>query len=183
MRSMSEPDVSDLITVAQAIAILDAAAVEPRIGACKLTAAAGKRLAQEIRADRDYPPFDKSLMDGFAVRAADIASNASSLRIVGEVRAGQPGEISLEKGRAIAVMTGAMMPPGADSVVPIEFVQRDGEQIHLTKSGDFTRFISARGSDCVAGRTILNRGDILNAAQLAAAATVGAGVVEVFDSP
>src|SRR5438874_7205065 len=69
---MSEPAVSDLLTVAQAISIIDATPVAPRLVEVPLQEAQGLRLAEDLRADRNYPPFDKSLMDGFAVRCADL---------------------------------------------------------------------------------------------------------------
>ena len=71
---MSEPDISDLLTVAQAIAILDAVEVRSRAVDVPLADADGLILAQDVTADRDYPPFDKSLMDGYAVRCADVAA-------------------------------------------------------------------------------------------------------------
>ncbi len=67
---MGEPDVSDLITVREAVEIIDRAPVRPRVVTVPLAEARGLRLAEDLHADRDYPPFDKSLMDGFAVRAA-----------------------------------------------------------------------------------------------------------------
>ena len=82
---MSEPAVDDLITVAEAAAILDAVEIEPRREVVPLLGAAGRRLAEEVVADRDYPPFDKALMDGYAVRAGEPAG---VFEVVGEVPAG-----------------------------------------------------------------------------------------------
>src|SRR5262245_43243075 len=89
MRIMSEPDVSNLLTVAQAIEIIDSVPISPRLVTQPLLKSTGLRLAGDIKSDRDYPPFDKSLMDGFAIRAADAHSTAFTLRIVGEVAAGK----------------------------------------------------------------------------------------------
>ncbi|MGB7161284.1 MAG: hypothetical protein WBD40_24715, partial [Tepidisphaeraceae bacterium] len=128
---MSEPDVSDLLTVEQAIAIIDRAAVVPRAVDIALSDADGLVLAQDIVADRDYPPFDKSLMDGFAVRCEDVAAKAqATLTVVGEIAAGQQATAhrDLAPGEAFAIMTGAPMPDGADGVVPVEDVE------HLTPS-------------------------------------------------
>jgi molybdopterin molybdotransferase len=77
---MTEPDVSQLLSVAEAIAVIDAVEVTPRIVSVPLGEARGLYLAQDLAADRDYPPFDKSLMDGYAVRAADVASAPATLR-------------------------------------------------------------------------------------------------------
>src|SRR5437660_1433821 len=115
---MTEPDVSDLITVQQAIAILDAAPVRPRTRCVSIHDALGLRLATEILADRDYPPADKSLMDGFALRSADVKPGVE-LKVVGETRAGQSSDRAIGSGEALAIMTGAPLPSGADGVVPI----------------------------------------------------------------
>src|SRR5688572_16558294 len=98
---MSEPDVSDLLTVEQAIAIIDAVAVSPRAVDVALAEADGLVLAQDVLADRDYPPFDKSLMDGYAVRCADLgAASQVTLKIVGEVAAGATAARGLAPGEA-----------------------------------------------------------------------------------
>ena len=179
---MSEPDVSHLITVQEAIAILDAVPVELRAQKVNLADALGRYLAQDLPADRDYPAFEKSLMDGFAVRNSDL-SNAGALNLVGEVRAGETSSQQLEAGQAMSIMTGAPLPRGADAVVPIEFAQRQGNRVQVTKAGDYTRFVAHSGSDCRAGTVVLQRGIKLGAAQLAVAATIGAAEIEVYDHP
>src|SRR5690348_4980302 len=122
---MSEPDVSDLLAVAQAIEVIDAADVAPRVIDVALVDADGLVLAEDLLADRDYPPFDKSLMDGYAVRCADLAGKSqATLKVVGEVAAGQSADRPLAPGQALAIMTGAPMPEGADGVVPVEDTQR-----------------------------------------------------------
>lgn len=176
---MSEPDVSDLMTVQQAIAILDVAPVTTRTKRIALCEALGHYLAQEIVADRDYPPFEKSLMDGFAVGNL----GAGEFRVVGEIRAGEMSDRALAPGETMAIMTGAPLPRGAEGVVPIEFAERSGDSMRITRSADFSRFVARRGSDCAAGAVVLSRGTQLQAPQLAAAATVGAHQVEVYDSP
>ena len=121
---MSEPDVSDLITVQQAIEILDAAPVEPRIQRANLPDAMGMYLGEDVRADRDYPAFEKSLMDGFAIRTSD---QSQALQLVGEIRAGERSSRELTAGQAMSIMTGAPLPAGADGVVPVEFAEvREG---------------------------------------------------------
>src|SRR5690348_8538334 len=117
---MTEPDVSDLLTVQQAIAVLDSVEVSPRSVRVPLSDARGLILAEDLAADRAYPPFDKSLMDGYAVRAADVATTPVTLRVVGEVAAGQSAGRAVGAGEAMAIMTGAPIPAGADGVVPVE---------------------------------------------------------------
>src|SRR4051812_8601861 len=103
---MSEPDVTDLITVDRAIEILDAVDVHPRTRRVNLLDAQGLNLAQDITADRDYPPFDKSLMDGFALRNGD----GDNLHIIGEIRAGEISDQPLAPRQAMSIMTGAPLP-------------------------------------------------------------------------
>lgn len=181
---MSEPDVSDLLTVAQAIQIIDATPVMPRTEEIPLADAQGRILAQDIASDRDYPPFDKSLMDGFAVRSADVAAGPTVLKVIAEVRAGQSATQPVGPGQAIAIMTGAPLPPGADGVVPVEetVTETDGN-IRIARPGTPQRYIAKAGSDLRASQIILLAGARLEAAQLAAAATVGAAKVKVFARP
>ena len=181
---MSEPDVSDLMTVAQAIAVIDAAKVTPRIITVPLETAQGGVLAEDVRCDRDYPPFEKSLMDGFAVRCADVKTAPVELRVVGEVAAGAVASKSLGAAEAMAIMTGAPLPPGADGIVPVEDTQRlDPARVRIVQATTPGRYIARQGSDATAGQVILRAGMRLEAAQLAAAATVGAATVKVFAAP
>jgi molybdopterin molybdotransferase len=182
---MNEPDVSDLISVARAIAIIDAQPVRPRIERVALRNALGMRLARPLSVDRDFPPFDKSLMDGYALRAADAAKAPVDLIIAGEVAAGaaapQPG---VQTGCAIAIMTGAPAPQGADCVIPVEDTQRiDERTVRLMKSPAPGAHISRRGGEAVAGQIALPVGARLEAGRIAVAAAIGAAQVEVFARP
>jgi molybdopterin molybdotransferase len=180
---MSEPDVSQLLTVAQAIQIIDAARASPRVVRMPLSAAQGLCLAEDLVADRDYPPFDKSLMDGFAVRSADVASAPAALRVVGEIAAGQRADRAVRPGEAYAIMTGAPIPPGADGVVPVEDTRVEGEVVHVLSSGSPQRFVARQGADLAQAQPVLCRGARLEAAQLAAAAMIGAAEVNVYVRP
>lgn len=181
---MSEPDVTDLMTVAQAMAVIDAAKVTPRAISIPLHDAQGLILAEELRCDRDYPPFEKSLMDGFAIRCADVRTIPAELRIIGEVAAGAVAMQTLEAGQTMAIMTGAPLPPGADGIVPVEDTQRiDNGRVRVCSATSPGRYVAKRGSDAKAGQVILRAGMRLGAAQLAAAATVGAAQVKVYAAP
>ena len=180
---MSEPDVSELLTVAQAIDVLDGVAVKPRVVDVALADADGLVLAADVVSDRDYPPFDKSLMDGYAVRCADLtATSPVTLNVVGEIAAGQQAARDLAAGEAFAIMTGAPMPAGADGVVPVEDTEL-AETVRILRSTTPGRFIAKRGSDVRGGATVLRRGVRLGPAQLAVAASVGASRVAAFAKP
>jgi molybdopterin molybdotransferase len=179
---------SSLLTVTQAIALIDALPIQQRRIRLPLHQSAGHRLAEDIRADRDYPPFDKSLMDGYAVRSADIATVPASLQVIGESAAGQPASRAISAGEAMAVMTGAPIPPGADAVVPIEqtdstsFV-KSGFRVGILQSTPSGHAIAPRGSDSPQSHLLLPAGTLLRAPQIAVAASVGASAVNVFDRP
>jgi len=180
---MGELDVSQLMTVAQAMTAIDAAPVAPRVTRLSLKDAAGRRLAREVVADRDYPPFAKSTMDGFAVRSADVLKTPAELQVVGRIAAGRALAAALEAGQAAAIMTGAPLPSGADGVVPVEETEERDGAVRILKADGITRFVAQRGSDCVKGKLVLPKGTVLGPAQIAVAASVGAAEVEVFELP
>jgi molybdopterin molybdotransferase len=90
----------------------------------------GRVLAEPIRADRDFPPFPRATRDGFAVRADDLASGVTLLRVVGQVRAGDSYDLPLASGEAVEIMTGAAVPPGADAVVMVEYTERKSQEVN-----------------------------------------------------
>lgn len=151
-----------------------------------LLESAGFRLAEDLRTDRDYPPFRKALMDGYAVRCQDILKTPTELQCVGEIAAGQSAKAPLEAGQAMAIMTGAPLPDGADGVVPVEDVERraaPGEVIRIMRAPSPNRYIAQRGSDGAVGKVVLRRGTILGPAQIGVAASIGASSVNVFLPP
>jgi molybdopterin molybdotransferase len=100
------------------------AAGERTSEAVLLMQALGRVLAEPIHADRDFPPFARATRDGFAVRADDLASDITTLRVVGQVRAGDTYDLPVASGEAVEIMTGAAVPAGADAVVMVEYTER-----------------------------------------------------------
>ena len=135
--------------------------------------ALGHVLAQEIRADREYPPFHRSTRDGYAVCARE-ATKSSTLRCVGEIKAGDTVFAPLDPGTCIQIMTGAAVPPGADAVVMIEFTRRSGDAVTFDRDTQPGQNIVPQGSEAHAGDLILRPGLRLGFAELAIAAQVGA---------
>jgi len=184
-----ELDVSNLLSVSDAIKIIDALPVQTRSIELPLESAAGFRLAKDLRADRDFPDFDKSLMDGYAVRSADVSDAPVALEVIGELAAGGNSIGSVGANQAVAVMTGAPLPPGADAVVPVEQTDSParfaaaGGQVRILRSSAPGRCVAQRGSDCVRGAIVLPAGTKLSAAQIAVAAGIGAASVPVWDRP
>lgn len=182
---MPEPDVSELMTVPQAMAIIDAAAVHPRLQRLPLNESLGLYLAEDLKSDREAPPFDKSLMDGYAVRSQDVPTAPRELTVVGQIAAGGSSQKSLGPGEAIAIMTGAPLPPGADAVIPVEYTQIIGQtnRIIIQQPASPSQCIASRGSDYPASTVLLKSGTLLGPAQIAVAASIGAAVVPVHARP
>ena len=147
-----------------------------------LREALGRVLAHDIVSDRDYPPFDRSIRDGYAVRAADTHPNAQ-LNCGGELKAGDPPSVSVSAGSCIQIMTGAALPAGADAVVMIEHTSREGDSVKLDRAVKSGQHVVRKGSEQEAGQTVLAAGTRLGFAELAAAAQVGAAHPVVTRKP
>jgi molybdopterin molybdotransferase len=144
--------------------------------------ALGFVLAQELKTDREYPPFDRSTRDGYAVRSNEAAPGAQ-LKCVGEIKAGDTVRESLASGTCVQIMTGAAVPAGADAVVMIEQTQREGDRVRFERAARAGQNIVPRGSEAAAGQTILTPGMRLGYAELALAAQVGAVQLQCAQRP
>jgi molybdopterin molybdotransferase len=160
-----------------------AAAAEPATSTVLLSNARGRVLATEIRADRDYPPFDRSTRDGYAVRSSDIERTPVVLDCAGEARAGRPWNGELGAGACIEIMTGAPLPRGLDAVVMLEHVQADGGRIRFTQPAAAGQNIVQRGSEARAGTVVLPRGRRLSAGEAGLLASLGVHTVPVYSQP
>jgi molybdopterin molybdotransferase len=144
--------------------------------------ALGHVLAQEVRADREYPPFNRSTRDGYAVRAAE-ATQGAALRCIGEIKAGDTVLTPLAPSACIQIMTGAAVPPGADAVVMIEFTTRNGDIISFQRDTSPAQNIVPQGSEARSGDLVLCPGIRLGFAELAIAAQVGAANLLCYQKP
>lgn len=144
-----------------------------------LDAADGRVLAEPALADRDFPAVDRSVRDGFAVRAADTPGR---LRIAGEIRAGAASEAAVGSGDAVEIMTGAPLPAGADAVVMVEHVRREGDMIEAP-AAESGQFISRQGEEVRAGGVLVPAGRRIGYAEIAALAAAGRTSVQVFAQP
>ena len=152
-----------------------------------LRAADGRIAAREAVARVAVPGFDNSAMDGFAVRAADVASAGEQapreLRIVDESRAGRPATAELGAGEAIAISTGAMVPAGADAVVRVEDTDRSGETVAVGAAAEAGANIRRAGEDVREGDVLLEPGARIGPAALGALAAGGIAAVECSRRP
>lgn len=137
----------------------------------------GRVLAEDVLADRDYPPLDRSVRDGFAVRSADLPGELS---IAGEVRAGGLFEGELAAGEAIEIMTGAPLPRGADAVVMVEHSVIGEGKVRIDRSVRHGDNINRRASEAAQGRVLLEAGSRIDYAAVALLAACGHPRVRVF---
>ena len=144
--------------------------------------ALGFVLAEEVKTDREYPPFHRSTRDGYAVRAAQAAAGAT-LRCVAEIKAGDTVAQPLAQGTSVQIMTGAAVPDGADAVVMIEHTSRDADSVRIDRAAQPGQNVVPRGSEAKRGETILSPGTRLGYAELALAAQVGATQLRCASKP
>ena len=143
----------------------------------------GYTLAEEIFADRDSPAADRSAMDGYAVRFTDIAQCPSSLNLTGEVSAGSPERPEVLHGTCVRVLTGAIIPPGADTVVRVEDTTETNSIVvfhKIIKSGSNIR---KQGEEAKKGDLLFSPGTVLGAAQIGLCAAVGKAELNVYSRP
>jgi molybdopterin molybdotransferase len=142
--------------------------------------AAGRVLAEDARAAVDLPPFPSSAMDGFALRAADTPGR---IPVVARIAAGTPAPRALAPGEAMAIATGGVVPDGADSVIPIEYVVEHDNEVEIRSTVDQGDNVRPRGGDAAAGDTVAARGARLGAAQVGALAAAGIAQVTCARRP
>jgi molybdopterin molybdotransferase len=135
---------------------------------------AGRVTSEPARALVDLPPFPSSAMDGFAVRAADLPG---TLPVVGQVAAGRPASRALGAGEAMAISTGGVVPDGADSVVPIEYVVQHDNSIDVAEPVAVGAHVRTRGGDVAAGDVVVAGAVRIAAVQLGALAASGVAAV------
>ena len=157
---------------------------EPFSEVIRLEAAYGRVLMENAFADRDYPSLRRSLRDGFAVHSADLPG---TLRVIGEVRAGDSSQAPLAHGEALAIMTGAPVPEGADAVVMIEHVANGGwnsdKEVLIERPADPGQFINLRGAEAGIGSVLLPSGTKLDGSHIASLAMIGETHVSVSKKP
>lgn len=145
--------------------------------------ALGRVLAQDVAAQRTQPPDALSAMDGYAVRAADVAQAPATLVLIGEVAAGHPFDGTVGPGQTARIFTGGVMPDGADTVVIQENTARDGDRVVIQKPIAKARNVRAQGIDFTQGQMLLPRGRKLTDRDLMLAAAMNHPAVSVHRRP
>jgi len=150
-----------------------------------LLSGAGRVLAEAIVADRDFPPFARATRDGYAVRAEDVAQVPARVDVIGEIKAGNSpsGSSNVGQGQAVAIMTGAPLPAGADAVVMVEYTSQTGTSVEIKRSVKSGENFVERSAEARQGQMLLDRGTRLDHAGIAIAASVGKSRLQVFRKP
>ncbi|HXM49205.1 MAG TPA: gephyrin-like molybdotransferase Glp [Pyrinomonadaceae bacterium] len=148
-----------------------------------LSEALNRVLAEDIIADCDLPPFDRAQMDGYALRAADVANTPARLGVVGESAAGSGWHKEMKTGEAVRIMTGAPVPLGADAVQQVELTRESDGEVEILERVDVGRSIVRRASEIKAGETVLRAGEEIYAAMIATLASFGYAQVKVGRRP
>ncbi len=148
-----------------------------------LIGARGRVLSETITARLTQPPFDSSAMDGYAVRAEDLARVPVTLTIVGESQAGKRHAEALSPGQAVRIFTGAPLPAGADTVVIQEDTERSGDAMRVTEAPEPGANVRLSGGDFRQGETLLEAGRRLDAAGILLAASAGHARLPVRAKP
>ena len=145
-----------------------------------LEAAYGRVLSAAVLSDRDYPSLRRSLRDGFAVHAADVPG---TLKVRGEIRAGEEQSVALNRGEALEIMTGAPVPDSADAVIMVEHVLRQGDSIVVDRSAEAGQFINPRAAEATRGAVLISAGVKIDASHISTLAMTGTTGVPVVRRP
>jgi molybdopterin molybdotransferase len=174
-----------MISISQAIQIVLQQAPRLTSEAVALPEATNRVLAEDIVADTDLPPFDRAQMDGYAVRAADVANTPAQLKIVGESAAGSGWHHEMNAGEAVRIMTGAPVPAGADAVQQVELTHESNGAgtVEILESVEAGRSIVRRAAEIKSGATVLRAGEDINAQTIATLASFGYAQVKVGRRP
>lgn len=174
-----------MITIERAQNIIRRALPQPGVQSLALDEAAGLFLAEDVRAPEPLPHFDNSAMDGYAVALASLpgGSEMVELPVVGEAQAGRPYTDALGPGQAVKISTGAVVPEGADRVIPVEKTEERSEHVRLHDRCVEGDHIRRTGEEVVAGAIIARARDQLTPPLIGRLASFGIGQVEAFRPP
>ncbi|MBZ5569887.1 MAG: molybdopterin molybdotransferase MoeA [Acidobacteriia bacterium] len=156
----------------------------PEAEECQLLRCGGRVLAETVLADRDFPPFPRATRDGYALRAATVATVPARLKLVGEIRAGGPPQsLEIHERECVEIMTGAPVPGSADAVVMVEHTSRTGGTVEIQRRVVAGENIVPAGAEAKRGDALLRSGTRLSPAAVAVAGSCGRRELHVFKRP
>jgi molybdenum cofactor synthesis domain-containing protein len=145
--------------------------------------ALGRVLAEPVVSPEPVPPFPNTAMDGYAVRADDVAHPPVRLKIIGTLAAGHAADTTVGPGQALRIMTGAPFPPGADAVAIVENTTAEGDEVLVTAPAKAGEHVRAAGEDIEAGQQVFAAGELLSPGHLGVLCSVGCKKVSVVPAP
>ena len=172
-----------MIPIPEAIKIIKSKTSPPHAETIDLADSIGRVLAEIVKADMDLPPFDRSQMDGFAVRVDDTKNAPAHLRIIGESVAGSGFDKKLRAGEAVRIMTGARVPTGADAVQKVELTKENYGFVEILEPPKPLQNINKCASEIKKGAKVFAKGEIINEEMIAAIASFGYAKLKVFQKP
>ena len=172
-----------MISISEALKIIDRETRRLSSETIDLEDAGGRVLAQDIAADMDLPPFDRSQMDGFAVRAEDVENAPVELKVIGESVAGKGFDGTVKAGEAVRIMTGARVPAGANAVQKVELTAANRDFVRILEAAQKGQNINPFASEIEKGTVIFERGETVTEQMIAALASFGCAKPEVYRQP
>ncbi len=181
-----------MISISEAIEIIERETFSLEAETVDLADSVGRVLAEDVCADTDLPPFDRSQMDGFAVRLKDVGSagekNPAKLKIVGESVAGKGFDGEINKNEAVRIMTGARVAGGADSVQKKELARElkneTGESfVEIFEATKLLQNVVSKGAEIEAGKKVFDKGEMVSAQMAAPLASFGYAKLKVYKKP
>ena len=172
-----------MIPISEAIEIITREAFALPAETIDLRDSVGRVLAEDISADMDLPPFDRSQMDGFAVRTEDTMNVPARLKIIGESVAGKGFDQPMKTGEAVRIMTGARVPGGADAVQKVEETRETNGFVEILEPTKAGQNINKLASEVKKGAQVFAKGEIVTEQMIAAIASFGYARIKVFEKP
>jgi molybdenum cofactor synthesis domain-containing protein len=172
-----------MIPISEALEIIKRETSALKAETVDLEKSVGRVLAEEVRADTDLPPFDRSQMDGFAVRVEDTKNAPAKLKIIGEAVAGKGFEGKIRKGEAVRIMTGAPVPESADAVQKVELTEENNGFIEILEATEKKQNIIRRAEEIEKGAKVFSPGETITENMIASLASFGYAKVKVGGKP
>lgn len=172
-----------MIEISKALKLIERQVAPLKSERVPLADAVGRVLAEDVVADIDMPPFDRSQMDGYAVSADDTTNAPVGLRLAGEAAAGRGWHKTLKPGEAVRIMTGAPVPKGSDAVQKVELTRETSRGVEILEPTEKGRFIVTRGSEIRRGKVVVKRGEVVSDNMIATLAAFGYARVKVSSQP
>ncbi len=172
-----------MIPISEALKFINSETFTLESETIELENSIGRVLAEEIRADMDLPPFDRSQMDGFAIKNNDAKNAPVKLKIIGESAAGKGFDGKLNSGEAVRIMTGARVPEGADAVQKVELTEEENDFITILEKTKSLQNINVLASEIKKNSKIFAESEVITENMIAAIASFGYAKVAVYKKP